>query len=126
MEILFLEPGLLWEYKFYFIFMRNYRIFLFFIFLDHSQVIAAGIKETRRVIRFYTKPPDAAKIMLEICFPPVICHFLLLSKMISPLMSLLICGRMGELITRDVGIVSKLRVNRLEMRVQVTCPSLSA
>ena len=53
-----------------------------------------------RVICFYTKPPNTAKIILKICFPPIICHFLLLSEMISILMSLLICGRMGKPIRR--------------------------
>lgn len=111
-EILFLEPGLLWESKFYF----HEKLQIFF-FLDHSRVIAIGIKEICRVICFHTKPPNAAKIILKICFPPVICHFLLLSKMISILMSLLICGRMGKLITKYVGIISKLSVNGLKMRM---------
>lgn len=62
-------------------------------------MISVGIKEIRKVICFHTKSLNIAKIILKICFPPVICHFLVVSKMISILMSLLISGRMEELRT---------------------------
>ena len=83
-------------------------------FLDHSQVIAIGSKEICRVICFYTKPPNTAKITFKIYFPPIICYFLLLSKMIGILMSFLIGGRMGRLITKQVRMSSKPRLNRLK------------
>ena len=79
-------------------------------------MIAIGSKEICRVICFYTKPPNTAKITFKIYFPPIICYFLLLSKMIGILMSFLIGGRMGRLITKQVRMSSKPRLSRLKWR----------
>lgn len=84
-------------------------------------MIAAGIKDICRVICFYTKPSNTAKITLKMYFPPVICYFLLLSMLIGPLMSLPICSKMGKLITRQVRIMSKPRVTGLKVRKSVKC-----
>jgi hypothetical protein len=80
-----------------------------------AHIISKEIKEIHGLFTSTQTTPDCSNY-LKMYFTPVICHFLLLSKMIGFLMVLLICDRTGTLIMEDVKIVSKLRVNKPQRR----------